>query len=192
MNLNDLIDRSQLGRVDSCGGYQFHLQALAKEQYSHKVSLMVIQGRPTNVRAIWARFHESDLSYSLSRYPGKVYLQPNPVAKLPQGDLEICIIHRGFVPGQVAADPELQRFTFGPPHFFPMFQAMFNIPALPHWEYWLWEMAKDERLVRSLVGLNTRAWIISNSNPQTWLEHMATDEWRQHWTYEPDPEVNHE
>ncbi|MBU1746490.1 MAG: hypothetical protein KKA73_02260 [Chloroflexi bacterium] len=192
MNLNDFIDRSQLGRVESFGGHQVHLQALIKGRYDHLVALLVIQGRPTDVRAVWARFHEDDLGYSFRRHRGKAYLQPNPVARLPQGDQEICIIHRGFIPGEVAADLDLtHHYTFGPPHFMALFQALFQIPALPHWEDRLWEMALEERLVWPVIGFNAQAWLVSN-NPQKWMAAMADSLWRQHWTYEPAPEGNDE
>ncbi|MBU0491045.1 MAG: hypothetical protein KKB13_04280 [Chloroflexi bacterium] len=186
MNLHDCIDRSQPGRVRIFKGHRVHIQALAHTR-ANEVVLLLLQGRPTDARAVWAMFHEGDLdAWSLRRAAGKdAYVKPNPTARLAQGDLEILVAHAALFAPTVADWGGDECYTFGPPHFAPVFQAALPVPLLPHWEPVLWELGRQADLVTPLAGHNPRVWRV-DTDPAAWLRRMAQPRWRARLTYEPE------
>jgi len=192
MNLNDFIDRTQPGRVRVFKGHRVHVQALARTR-GDEVVLLLLQGRPTDARAAWATtsggpcrvFHEGDLRDYRRLAGSHVYLKPNPTARLAGGDLEILVAHVALFAPTVADWNGDHCYTFGPPHFGPVFQAAMPVPMLPHWEEPLWELGRQAQLVTALDGQNTRVWRVE-IDPEAWLRCMAQPRWRACWTYEPD------
>jgi len=184
MNLNDFIDRTCQGPVRTFKGHSVHIQAVAQTR-ADEVILLLLQGRPTDARAVWAMFHEGDL-WDYRRLAGKdTYVKPNPTTRLAQGDLEILVAHVALFAPTVADWAERQCYTFGPPHFGQIFQAAMPVPMLPHWEEPLWQMGRHMGLVRLLDCRNTQVWEMA-VDAERWLRAMAMPRWRDRWTYKPE------
>ncbi|MBU1879992.1 MAG: hypothetical protein KJ734_13685, partial [Chloroflexi bacterium] len=152
--------------------------------------LLLLQGRVTDTRAVWAMFHEGDL-WDYRRLEGTgVYLKPNPTTRLPQGEMEILVAHAAlFAPTVTDWDGD-HCYTFGPPHFGPIFQAAMPVPMLPHWEQPLWELGRDAGLLTALDCQNCTVWRVE-TDPEQWLRRMALPRWRDRLTYIPEvPDVS--
>jgi hypothetical protein len=167
MNLNTFIDytRSKPIRVH---GFEAHLQASAI--HGDRTILLVLQGRATHVRALWAAFHERRLVANPTFYPrddGKVYVSPTPTIALPQG-IQTWIIHHDLTPTHCSHTLD-HLLTFGPPHFGVMLTAATAVPMLPHWETTVFQIGLQERLIEPLPKCyNTTLYTVSR-DAEAWL-----------------------
>ena len=175
MNLNRFIDytRSKPIRVH---GFQAHVQASAI--HGDATLLLVLQGRATHVRALWAAFHEKALVTHSTFYPradGKAYVTPNPTVSLPQG-IQMWAIHYDLTPTHCSHPFDKLRagtadhfLTFGPPHFGAMLAAATAVPLLPHWEQTVFQIGQHAGLVKPLRSCyNTHIYGVSRS-AEDWL-----------------------
>jgi len=182
LNLNDFIDRTRQGPVRTFKGHRVHVQAAARTR-ADEVVLLLLQGRPTDARAVWAMFHEGDL-WDYRRLTGQdTYVKPNPTARLAGGDLEILVAHVALFAPTVGDWDGDCCYTFGPPHFGQVFAAAMPVPMLPHWEQTLWQMGCQSGLVQALAGHNAQVWQVT-IDAEAWLRRMAQPRWRECWTYE--------
>ena len=174
MNLNTFLDYTRSKPI-SAYGFQAHLQASAI--HNNHTILLVLQGRATHVRALWAAFHERRLVTNPTYYPrddGKVYVSPTPTIALPQGvsnktpGIQTWIIHHDLTPTHCSHT--LDHFlTFGPPHFSAMLAAVTAVPMLPHWETTLFQIGLQSGLIEPLPNsYNTTLYTVSR-DPETWL-----------------------
>ena len=171
MNLNNFIDYTRSKPI-SVHGFQAHVQASAI--LGDRTFLLVLQGRATHVRALWAAFHEKTLITRDTHYTrddGKVYVSPNPTIALPQG-IQMWIIHHDLTPTHCSHTQDY-FLTFGPPHFGSMLAATTAIPMLPHWEQTVFQIGRRNRLIKPLRNCyNTKIWVVSRSTEE-WLETLS-------------------
>ncbi len=116
MNLNNFIEYTTSEPI-TCHGFAAHVQARAihgtHTAGGARTLLLVLQGRATHVRALWAAFHEKNLIIA------EVYVTPIPTIALPQG-IQTWIIHHDLTPTHCSHTCKQRGshfFTFGPPHF---------------------------------------------------------------------------
>jgi hypothetical protein len=154
------------------GGHEAHLQAYASQD--GVTLLLVLQGRATHVRAMWAAFHEKSLvtrdGFYFKRDDGKVYVSPNPTLNLPSG-IQMWVIHHDLT--TTLCDHAKDHFyTFGPPHFGAMMAATTAVPMLPRWEATLFQLGRRLNLVNTVSdNYNTRLYTASR-DAKLWLEMM--------------------
>lgn len=178
MNLNRFIDYSRSKPI-TCHGFQAHVQASAI--LADTTLLLVLQGRATHVRALWAAFHEKRLITAATFYPrddGKVYVSPTPTVALPQGvsnktpGIQMWLIHHDLTPTHCSHTCKQSGdylLTFGPPHFGAMLAAATAVPLLPHWENTVFQIGRSAGLIKSLPNCyNTHLYAVSRS-AEDWL-----------------------
>jgi len=172
MNLNTFLDYTRSKPI-SAYGFQAHRQASAI--HSDRTILLVLQGRATHVRALWAAFHERRLIATETHYPrddGKVYISPTPTIALPQG-IQTWIIHHDLTPTHCSHTLD-HFFTFGPPHFSAMLAAVTAVPMLPHWETTVFRIGLQSGLIEPLPGCyNTTLYTVSR-DAEDWLTTLQT------------------
>jgi hypothetical protein len=179
MNLNNFIDYAASKHI-RVHGFEAHVQAHAildthTAGGAHTL-LLILQGRATHVRALWAAFHEKNLITTGLVYPrddGKTYVTPTPTIALPQG-IQTWIIHRDLTPTH-CSHTQGHFFTFGPPHFGAMLAATTAVPMLPHWEATVFEIGQRVGLIETLRRCyNTRIYTVSRS-AEEWLTALQTN-----------------
>jgi hypothetical protein len=195
MNLNTYLDYTTSQPL-TCGGHVAHLQASAVDPAVGTL-LLVLQGRATHVRALWAAFHEKALIADGAFFPraeGKVYLKPNPVVHLP-GGVQYWLIHHDLTPKHVDSQPHFYTFgpvlckhselveECGPGHFHAMMAAATAVPLLPHWERPVFGWGLKAGLIQPLSDcFNVQVYQISR-DLESWLKLLARH--HKELTYEP-------
>lgn len=171
MNLNRFIDyaHSKPIRVE---GFEAHVQASAVQGLT--TLLLVLQGRATHVRAVWAAFHQGALPGLGHHYPRngeQAFVSPTPTVRLPQG-IQMWVIHHDLTTAH--CDHNAATFyTFGPPHFRAMMAATTAVPLLPEWEETVFSIGRRASLIHPLKGCyNTRLYVVDR-NTEAWLEALS-------------------
>jgi hypothetical protein len=181
MNLNTYLDYTTSQPL-TCGGHVAHLQAAAIDPATGTL-LLVLQGRATHVRALWAAFHEKALIADGAYFPrveGKVYLKPNPVVHLPDG-IQYWLIHHDLTPKHVDSQPHF--YTFGVGHFHAMMAAATAVPLLPHWERPAFDWGLKAGLITLLPNcFNVQVYQVAR-DLESWMELLARH--HEELTYEP-------
>jgi hypothetical protein len=181
MNLNTCLDYTTSQPLIH-SGHTVHIQASAIAPGVGTI-LLVLQGRATHVRALWAAFHEKALLTEDAHFPradGKVYLKPNPIVNLPSG-VQYWLIHHDLTPKHVDNQPHF--YTFGPGHFHAMMAAATAVPLLPHWECPVFQWGQEADLVQPLSAcFNVQVYQVSR-DLGAWLELLQ--EHHEELTYEP-------
>jgi hypothetical protein len=188
MNLNTYLNYTTSQPL-TCGGHVAHLQASAIDPAVGTL-LLVLQGRATHVRALWAAFHEKALIADGAYFPraeGKVYLKPNPVVHLP-GGIQYWLIHHDLTPKHVDSQPHF--YTFGPTlqdhpepvegepgkvgsHFHAMMAAATAVPLLPHWERPVFDWGLKAGLIQPLSNcFNIQVYQVAR-DLESWMELLA-------------------